>query len=143
MYTGISLLGFSLTASLFTRSAAVCSSVVGNSGSYTSGFSSRSGRESIQNSCSTSVPVCLIACTKVLYFPLRYWVMPVFLVNMWQIQKISTMCGTPNIRVEIKIANVKCFGEELIVTSDNISTKNRMKISTVFILFDLCGLAIA
>ena len=76
MYTGVSLLGSSLTCSLFSVcSAAVCSSVVGSTVSYSPGFISRSGRESISGSVSTSVLVGLVACIhllKALYFLFRY-----------------------------------------------------------------------
>ena len=63
MYTGVSLLGSSLTCSLFSVcSAAVCS-VVGSTGSYSPGFISQSGRESDSVSISASVLlVCLVTC---------------------------------------------------------------------------------
>ena len=46
MYTEVSILGLSVTGSLLLVDlAAVCSSAVGSTGSYSSGFISRSGRE--------------------------------------------------------------------------------------------------
>ena len=51
MYTGISLLGSSSTGSLSSvGSAALCSSLVSSTGSYSPGFISRSGRESVSES---------------------------------------------------------------------------------------------
>ena len=58
MYTGVSFLGPSLTGSLFTVvSAAVCSLLVESSGSYSSGFVSRSGSEAVFDAASTSASV--------------------------------------------------------------------------------------
>ena len=55
MYTGISLLDSSLISSLSSvSSAAVCSLLVGRRGSYSPGFISRSGREPVSDSASTS-----------------------------------------------------------------------------------------
>ena len=55
MYTGVSLLFSSLSGSLLSvSSAAVCSSVVGSTGSYSPGFISRSGREPVSDSVSSA-----------------------------------------------------------------------------------------
>ena len=76
VYTGVSLLVSSLTASSF--SAVVCCFVVGYTGSYSPGFISQSGREPVSNPASMSVsasPVCLLVCThvvKVSYFTCRH-----------------------------------------------------------------------
>ena len=68
MYTGVSLLGSSSTGSLSSvGSAVLCSSVVGSTGSYSSGFISRSGREPVSESPSTSSLGGLVVCIHVLY----------------------------------------------------------------------------
>ena len=55
MYTGVSIIGSLLSHSLSSvSSAAVCSSVVGSSGSYSPGFINRSGREPVTDSASIS-----------------------------------------------------------------------------------------
>ena len=54
MDTGISLLTSSSLPHVFCGSAAVCSSAVGTIGSYSPGFISRSGRDSVSDSVSTS-----------------------------------------------------------------------------------------
>ena len=53
MYAGVSHLGSLLTGSV--GSATVCSSVLDNTGSYSSGFISRCGREPVSNTGSSSV----------------------------------------------------------------------------------------
>ena len=61
MYTGVSLLGSSLTGSLSSvSSAAVYSSVVGSTGSYSPWFIGQSGREPVSDSASTSSLASLV-----------------------------------------------------------------------------------
>ena len=79
MYTGVSRLGSSLTHSLSSvGSQVVHSSVVGNTGSYSPGFISRSGREAVSDLDSTSFLASLFGLVvrkhlfKVLYFLLRH-----------------------------------------------------------------------
>ena len=76
MYTGVSRLGSSLSGSLFSvDSAVVCSSLVGSTGSYSPGFISRSGRELVSDSASTSASASLLGlviCTNAFYFLLRH-----------------------------------------------------------------------
>ena len=67
--------------------------------------------------------------------------MPIFFANVWQIQNISTMCGTSNSSVVPRIAYVNNDDMEVLVM--NILSKNRMTISTLFMKFDLYGLVIA
>ena len=69
MYAGMSLLCASLPSSV--GSAVVCSCVMGNGGSYSSGFINRSGRESVGDFSSTSFWV-IVANLKAVQFLLRY-----------------------------------------------------------------------
>ena len=70
MYTGVSLLGSSSTGSLSSVGSAALCSVVGSTGSYSPGFISWSGRESISDSASASASASLgglVVCIHVLY----------------------------------------------------------------------------
>ena len=96
MYTGVSLLGSSLSSSLSSViSAAVCSSVVGSTGSYSPGFISPSGREPVSDSVSTSASASLVSLVdcihlfKSLYLLLRHSVMPILFANLWQMANVE------------------------------------------------------
>ena len=63
--------------------------------------------------------------------------MPIFFANLWHMWNISIMCGMSNSSVDPRIR----YDLEVLVT--NISIKNRMTISTLFMKFNLHGFVIA
>ena len=109
----------------------------GISGSYSSGFTSLSGRESVSSSLLAAFSKCLpqwTALDRHRHFLFRYWRIRIFFDIMYRMYNVSAACGMPIISSTVNPIKLLYLCKYLTskLNSACILSKARSRLSTVF-----------